>query len=211
MDMRTKVYTLLFNIGVLVLMLWLALEVNPCFVFLGVGIFIRPILRFFGVLKDLDERELANDGLSSTITLIITVLLAMLLFTMKIDLSWDLLIIFVIVPLVTKAALFASLTFSREGVITYVGRIMGLILVLFALISHGFSFETLMESIPGLLILLFTELSRKWRWPGIFFFVFLGVVTYFYVQRMENPGILVTYVLFSIPLLILGLRSLKVE
>ena len=73
------------------------------------GLFLFPLLRAFGVVRGLDEREKAIDNLSSNIALAIVFVLAMFYIGKGYEIGIDGYISFILIPFTAKA--FFSLVF----------------------------------------------------------------------------------------------------
>ncbi len=207
----SKVFVLIFNLAVLSLALWLYRNVDPWFVFIAAGIFLIPLLRNFGILRELDEREKYYDRLSSNIALVTVFLLTMLVVALGSALGHDLYFAFIVIPLIAKASIYAGFTYSKKIVITYVGRVMSLIYLGFVLLSHGISITSLIEAVPGIIFLVITELARKWRFAGIGYLAYAILISYVYIPKVTNSSLLITYVILLLPMVILTIRTFQKE
>ena len=207
----SKVFVLIFNLAVLSLALWLYRNVDPWFVFIAAGIFLIPLLRNFGILRELDEREKYYDRLSSNIALVTVFLLTMLVVALGSALGHDLYFAFIVIPLIAKASIYAGFTYSKKIVITYVGRVMSLIYLGFVLLSHGISIMSLIEAVPGIIFLVITELARKWRFAGIGYLAYAILISYVYIPKVTNSSLLITYVILLLPMVILTIRTFQKE
>ncbi|TYB91466.1 MAG: hypothetical protein FXF54_08355 [Kosmotoga sp.] len=207
----SKVFILIYDLGILSLALWLYRSINPWFVFTAAGIFLIPFLRRIGICKELDEREKYYDRFSSNIALVTVFLLTMLIIALGSKLEHDLYFAFIVVPLVAKASFYAGFTYSKKTVITYVGRVMSLIYLGFVLLSHGISLTSLIEAIPGIVFLVITELARKWRLAGIGYLAFAVLISYVYIPNLTNSSLLITYVILLLPMIILTIRAFQKE
>jgi hypothetical protein len=132
--------------------------------------------------------------LSSNIALVTVFLLTMLVVALGTELGHDLYFAFIVVPLVAKASIYAGFTYSKKSVITYVGRVMALIYLGFVLLSHGISITSLIQAVPGIIFLVITELARKWRLAGIGYLAYAILISYVYIPKVTNLGLLITYV-----------------
>lgn len=200
---------ILYDIAIIALAIWLYSTYSQWFIMITSGIFLFPFLRLLGIIRELDEREKYLDRLSSNITVVVVLMMAMLIIALKMELNRDMVLSFVLITIVTKASIFAGFIFSRERVITYIGRVMALIYLGFAILSHGISVDFLVESIPGIIFLVFTELSRKWRWPAIGFVAFIALISYIYIPQLLNPALFMTYLLLIIPIVVLTIRAFQ--
>lgn len=187
------------------------MHVNPWFILITIGGFIFPLMRVLGLLKDLDERELIIDQISGNFTLFFIVFSAMFCIILNLELKGDALLLFILAPLIIKSTIFISLTYPKDLIISYLGRITGSLLILFALLSHGFSTEGLIESIPGIIILILSEFSKRFRFLGIIFFILFLLLFYFFFRNGVKLGLLITFIILSAPLISLGVISLKGE
>jgi len=160
------------------------------------------------VIPGFDEREKAIDNLSSNIALGISFVLAIFYIGMKYTLTIDGAISFILVPFVAKAVFFSGFTLERRPSISIIGRSVGLIFVGFALLSHGFSMVGLIEMLPGVVILVCTELSVRYRWFGLTYLFLIGTATWVYVPNFGGITSVLVYSLFVIPFSFLLVRSL---
>ncbi|MFO7883131.1 MAG: hypothetical protein R6U52_11425 [Kosmotogaceae bacterium] len=200
---------ILYDVAVIALAIWLFSTYSQWFILITSGIFLFPFLRMIGVIKGLDEREKYLDRLSSNITVIVVLLMAMFIIAIGMELTRDVVLSFILITIITKASFFAGFTFSREKVIAYIGRVMALIYLGFVILSHGFSIDSLIQSIPGIIFLVLTELSRKWRWPAAGFIGYIALISYYYVPKLANPAFLMTYLLLTIPVIVITVRTFE--
>jgi len=157
-----KMVILIFDVLVITLSISLIWTAASWYSLLLLGLFLFPSLRTLRVIPEFDEREKAIDNLSSNIALGISFVLAIFYIVMKYILTIDGAISFILVPFVAKAVFFSGFTLERRQSISIIGRSAGLILVGFALLSHGFSMAGLIEMLPGTVILVCTELSVRY-------------------------------------------------
>ncbi|MBN2252131.1 MAG: hypothetical protein JW701_00425, partial [Kosmotogaceae bacterium] len=115
---------------------------------------------------------------------------------------------FILVPFVAKAVFFSGFTLERRQSISIIGRSAGLIFVGFALLSHGFSTVGLIEMLPGIVILVCTELSVRYKWFGLSYLFLIGIATWVYVPNSGGVTSVLVYSLFVIPFSFLLVRSL---
>ncbi|AKI97062.1 hypothetical protein [Kosmotoga pacifica] len=191
--------------------IWLMKSVSPWFAFLIAGVFLFPLLRDFGVMRDLDERERYIDAISSKAALAVTILIILLQIGLKNILNWDELIAFVLIPIVTKALVFMGMALSRDKTISYSIRVLVLVYLFFVFLSHGFSFEALIEALPGILVLVFGELARKWRWFGLGLFGMVVLITSQFIDDITRPNALLVFYIITAPIVLAGVRSLMRE
>lgn len=187
------------------------MHINSWFIFFALlGVF-PSILRSFKVLKDLDERELFIEEQSGNLSMIITVILVMISIGLNLEFKDDSLLLFVLVPIIFKAVIFKTLTSPRNNSIFYIGRVFGLLIISFSLLSHGFSLEGFIESIFGIIIIILSELSIKLRFIGILFFLMIIILFNFSFRNGLKLNMLITFIILSVPLLSLGILALKKE
>lgn len=204
-----KTVILIFDVFVIILSISLIRTAGSWYSLLLLGLFLFPSLRMLRVIPGFDEREKAIDNLSSNISLGISFVLAIFYIGMKYNLTIDGAISFILVPFVAKAVFFSGFTLERRQSISIIGRSMGLILVGFALLSHGFSTVGLIEMLPGIVILICTELSVRYRLFGLSYLFLIGIATWVYFPNFERITSVLVYSLFVIPFSFLLVRSLK--
>jgi len=204
-----KSLILIFDVILIGIATTLIQTISPWFSFLFSGLFLFPLLRAFGVIRDLDEREKAIDNLSSNIALAIVFVLAMFYIGMGYEVGIDGFISFILIPFTAKAVFSAGFSLSRKQAISIIGRSVGLIFIVFAVLSHGFSIITMIEVIPGIAILIVTELSKKSKWFSIGYLAFIVVATIVYIDNFDRVTMVMVYSLFVIPFSFLFVRSLS--
>ncbi|MCD6104109.1 MAG: hypothetical protein DRP19_00710 [Thermotogae bacterium] len=209
--MRNHMLILLFNICVIASAMFLALTVHSLFAVIGLGVFLFPLLRMANILRDLDERERALDGLSAKIALGFSMTIALLAVALKIDFQSRDVFVFFLFPLIAKASIFFALAKPRETVMKYVGRTLVCLYLFFVILSHGVSLTTLIESLPGLGILALVELSIKWRWLSTAFFVLAVLISPMFLENVDKPGAFITFVILITPMLVMGSTFFKKE
>lgn len=171
-----------------------------------------PLIREFRKKSDLDERQIQISHFSSHI--VFYVLLAMILFVMIFeyfgqgqnpDPVWYMLII---IPLVIK--FFISL-FQNYGAVPtsqWIGYFFAGIWLIFVLLSHGLSLESLIESSPFLIILVVAYVSKKYPLPGGIAFILLAIGLLYFFRgwwKLDVYVRLLMYTLIPLPLLISGM------
>ncbi|OAA31457.1 hypothetical protein AT15_08160 [Kosmotoga arenicorallina S304] len=199
---------LLLSLAFIIIAIWLMKAVNQWFVFLVAGVFLFPLLRDFGILKDLDERERYLDAISSRIALIATVLVVLFQIGLKNQLSGDDFFVIVLIPIVTKALVFIGMCLPKEKAINYYIRVLVIIYLGFVLLSHGISAVTLIESLPGIAVLIFGELSKRWKWFSLGLFGMAGLITSQFIDNITRPIPLLVYYLITSPIVLAGIRTL---
>ncbi|MDD4207268.1 hypothetical protein [Mesotoga sp.] len=204
-----KTVILIFDVFVIILSISLIRTAGSWYSLLLLGLFLFPSLRMLRLIPGFDEREKAIDNLSSNIALGISFVLAIFYIGMRYTITIDGAISFILIPFVAKAVFFSGFTLERRQSVSIIGRSVGLIFVGFALLSHGFSTVGLIEMLPGIVILICTELSSRYRWFGLSYLFLMGVATWVYLPNFERITSVLVYSLFVIPFSFLLVRSLK--
>ncbi len=204
-----KTVILIFDVFVIILSISLIRTAGSWYSLLLLGLFLFPSLRMLRLIPGFDEREKAIDNLSSNIALGISFVLAIFYIGMRYTLTIDGAISFILIPFVAKAVFFSGFTLERRQSVSIIGRSVGLIFVGFALLSHGFSTVGLIEMLPGIVILICTELSARYRWFGLSYLFLIGIATWVYLPNFERITSVLVYSLFVIPFSFLLVRSLK--
>lgn len=207
--MVLKTVILIFDVFVIILSISLIRTAGSWYSLLLLGLFLFPSLRMLRLIPGFDEREKAIDNLSSNIALGISFVLAIFYIGMRYTITIDGAISFILIPFVAKAVFFSGFTLERRQSVSIIGRSVGLIFVGFALLSHGFSTVGLIEMLPGIVILICTELSARYRWFGLSYLFLMGVATWVYLPNFERITSVLVYSLFVIPFSFLLVRSLK--
>ena len=130
MNRSTRRWLFLATLAATLLVAGLAIWVHPYFwLALIPALFLRPLLREFGWLQDLDERELLMNYRASHITLIITLILVMLFILLSPQITSDrtnqevtLLLAF---PLLFRLASLFAFTHSTKRAGIIIGLIFG--------------------------------------------------------------------------------------
>ena len=145
-----------------------------------------PVLRFAGVVRDQDEMYRYVDYRSSHIAYYLMVSIAiitlMLTTLSRHEVSPELTLL-ILVPLITKFYLQSIPTrnLARTGI--YLGSIVGGTWLLFAILSHGFTIEGVIESSIGLSLLLFSLLGLRYRLISASLLITMGLVATWFVLR----------------------------
>lgn len=206
---RRRTLILILDMMFIIAALLLTRFYSHWFIFISVGVFLFPVLRIAGLLKDQDERQKALDNLSSNLALGVSMLLAMFFIALDYKLQIDGTLSFILIPVIAKAVFFAGFALSRKQALTYIGRTIGLIFVAFAILSHGFSFVTLIEATPGLVVLVFTDLSKRWRWFGLGYAGMIVFATFLFVPNFHRITAVLMYFMLVIPFSVLLIRALE--
>lgn len=199
---------LILSLAFIILAIWLMKAFNQWFVFFVAGVFVFPLLRDLGILKDLDERERYLDAISSRMALVATVLVVLFQIGLKNQLSGDDLFVIVLIPIVTKALVFIGMCLPREKAINYSIRVLVIIYLGFVLLSHGISTVALIESLPGIAVLIFGELSKRWRWFSFGLFGMAVLITIQFIDNITRPIPLLVYYFITSPIVLAGIRAL---
>lgn len=188
-------------------------SINPMFILLYFLVFLRVILHALGLLRELDERELQIENLSGNVAFFTSVTMAILLFAMNVEIEREFLYLFLLIPTILKALFFLFSTSSRRFILNLVGISLGILLLFFALLSHGFSIEGFVESILGILVLLLIWLGKRFNLVGaIGFYIYASIFFYFCFRSSPmNIGKILVFALIGIPLIFLGTTFLRKE
>ncbi len=181
--------------------LWLALMIA--------SYLLRPTLASLGVAKrSVDERQMSIQYRSGNIAfaaMMITAVVLAAVQSAKGDPNWDMFNEIIIVGLAAKALSNVLLVKNFREAASRIIMAVGLMIALFASMSHGFSIGTLMEAAPGLAIVGIGWLSRKFpRTVGTVVFAATAVLTFFILQQGINIGQITTAVVISVPLSLAG-------
>lgn len=209
---NVKLRLLIFLFQLIGIILGVSLmHLNPWFIIFIFLSILPSILRSFEILKDLDERELLIEEKSGNLALIITIFLVILSISLNLEFKGDSLLLFILSPIIFRAVIFKVLTSERKKSISYIGRILGLLIIIFSLLSHGFSPEGFLESVLGVLIIIFSELSKKFRLLSVLFFLIMIILFYFSFRNGIRINMLISFIILSVPLLSLGILAFKEE
>jgi hypothetical protein len=175
------------------------------------ALFFRAILREFGLLQDLDEREYLLSLRASHWAFILTLMLATAYVLVSPSIAADRtnqeIAILLFVPLAVRFFLQLGMTYSPRRAGTLIGLLFGTLWLLFAVLSHGISAGTLSEGAIGLIILGTALLS--WFFPkpaGILFFLEALVAGYFVMKAGQLPSVrFILMLLFPLPLFLCGI------
>jgi len=202
--------------------IWVLIVIVLCVVLGGealillVGLlFIRPVVREIRPCSDLDERQnllFLKGGYYGFLT---AMFLIVVVFMVKSFVQheepapeWWLVLS---VPLVVNGSFYLWRAAGMRRIGLVLGFLFGGIWTAFTLASHGFSLESLMESVVGLSILVPTFVALKWPRIGgtllmiaaIVMIVFFGPMWW---KRMNGPlGIVLMLCVLPLPVLLAGL------
>jgi hypothetical protein len=170
------------------------------------------LLEWYKSKNNLDEMDRYLNYKSATITGYIVIGLSAVFLSLDIIPEKELLIFYILFPLLLKNLLYVGYMLNREKVIKRTGYTIFLILTLFTVLSHGFSIVTLIEMMPWLLILLATWIGIKYRIIGsIIFFGAAGVMTFLIFRNEIDSAQILTFSLVATPLLFLGFQTIRKE
>lgn len=206
--MVLKTGILIFDVFIIILSVSLIRTAGGWYSLLLLGLYLFPSLRMLRLIPGFDEREMAIDNLSSNMALGISFVLAIFYIGMSYTLTIDAAISFILIPFVAKAIFFSGFTLERKQLVSIIGRSVGLIFVGFALFSRGFSTVGLIEMLPGIVIIICTELSPRYRWFGLSYLFLIGIATWVYLPNFGRITSVLVYSLFVIPFGFLLVRSL---
>ncbi|AEX85527.1 hypothetical protein XO10_05535 [Marinitoga sp. 1135] len=164
--------------------------------------------------KEIDEMERYLRFKISNVVLYSTVVFSIILYSFNIKMLsvYNVLLFYMAFPLVLKSMLYAGYIFERETVIKRVGYSLSLLLLIFTILSEGFSFAGLIEAMPWIYLIISTFVATRYRKIGSFmFFVAFVVVSYYFIRGSINDMKIVVYSFIGIPLLFLSLQSLRKE
>lgn len=170
---------------------------------------LRPTLGSLGVAKRLiDERQMTIHYRSGNIAfaamMIAAVVIAALQYS-KDDHSWELFAIVIVVGLATKALFNVILVnFSKStGSKIIIG--VGIMVTLFVSLENGFSFGTVIEGLPGLVIIALGLLANKYpRTIGTLVFAVATILLVLVLSKGITLAQIATALLVCSPLAIAG-------
>jgi len=160
--------------------------------------------------RKLDEMERYHRLEASLLTLYAVISVTVVLFVLSIELNNDVLFLYTLFPLMLKNMLAAGRSWERKRVILVTGLSISVILLAFTLLSHGFSLDTLIESIMPVIFLITTLIALKWRRTGsiLYLLVFLSLTVLIF-RNGANLGKIITFTLLGVPTIFLSVQSLK--
>ena len=200
---KTGILELSFVVaGVLLSSVW------PWTILLCLGAFLGIVLRRMGAIRDMDEREEHIDRLATYLSLMVAMLLTMIFFAVYVEPDRDVFYAIILIPLVVRSLSFVMMTYPREGFVSVITKVYGLLLILFALLSHGFSMTFVIESLPGIAVIVMGVLAVKFRRCALVFWIFAGIALYFFMRVPSfNAAKVVTMVITVVPLILLGMTA----
>lgn len=188
---------------------------------LSLLILAAPLVREFINPSHLDERQRYIGHFSSHIAF--SAYLALLLFVMIFSYVHKglnppaELYLLLVVPLVIKFIISLFQNYGLKSAAQGIGYFFSAIWLLFALFSHGFSWETLMEMLPFLVLFFISWLANRSALVSGTGFILLSVALLFFFggwNRFDVYTRLLMYALIPLPLFLSGgalLLSLKLK
>lgn len=179
-DKISWIATVIFLLGLL-----LGALVNELFVYLIVGGFLlRSTLLAFGVAKKYaDERQMQIQYHSGNIALTV-VIVAIIIFAVKAGLSgktaFDEYVMLITLALVAKGVVALVMLGDYRAAAVRITVVAGSAIVIFSTLSHGFSLGTLMESLPGLLIIAVGLIGIKRPMLSAIILAVIGLATFIF-------------------------------
>ncbi len=195
--------------GIFLAGLLLGAFLNELFLYLMVGGFLlRSTLLAFGVAKiNADERQMQIQYHSGNIALSVVVV-AIIIFAVKAGLSgkqaFDEYAMLVTLALVAKGVVAMIMLGDYRAVAIRITIIAGSAIVIFATLSHGFSLGSLMESLPGLLIIAVGLLGIKRPMISAIILGIIGLATFVFFGPVGGltEGRIFMGIILSIPLFV---------
>ncbi len=207
-----KTMAVLLDAGLFFLVAALGIWVNRWFWTAAIpALFSRSLLREFGLLDDLDEREQLTGYRASHLAFILTLTLMTIFILVSPGITADRtnqeIFILLVIPLLIRLAFRLGFTYSLRKSGLLLGFVIGGGWFLFALISHGLTPEGAIESAIGLAILLPTFIALWLPRLGGAFLLAAGVAgTWFVAQAGYEPSVLLIMTcLIPLPLLLAGI------
>lgn len=181
--------------------LWLALMIG--------SYLLRPTLASLGVARQsVDERQMSIQYRSGNIAfavMMVTAIILAVVLSAKGDTDWEMFNIIIIVGLAAKALSNVLLVKNYRAAASRIIMAVGLMMTLFASMSHGLSLTTLFEAAPGLGVVAIGWLSRRYpRIVGTMVFAVTAALVIFVLQKGFTIGQISTAVLISVPMVLAG-------
>ena len=184
---------------------------NQLWLFILVGSYLlRPTLASLNIAKShVDERQMSiqyrSGNIAFTVMIIGCIIMAVYQGS-KDDHSWELFSAIVIIGLAAKAMSNIILVGNYREAATKIIMTVGLMIVLFVALENGFSLGGLIESLPGLGIIIVGWLSKKYPKTigGIIFGITIGMFVLI-MSRGFVIGQIITAVLICVPLASAGI------
>jgi len=184
---------------------------NQLWLFILVGSYLlRPTLASLNIAKShVDERQMSiqyrSGNIAFTVMIIGCIIMAVYQGS-KDDHSWELFSAIVIIGLAAKAMSNIILVGNYREAATKIIMTVGSMIVLFVALENGFSLGGLIESLPGLGIIIVGWLSKKYPKTigGIIFGITIGMFVLI-MSRGFVIGQIITAVLICVPLASAGI------
>jgi len=162
--------------------LLLGIFVHELFLYLMIGSLLlrSTLLAFNAAKKYADERQMLIQYHSGNIAFTF-VIVAIILYSLKAELSGqtvDTFATLLIIGLGTKAAVGLVMVGDYRVAAVRIAVTIGLALIIFASLSHGLSISTLIESAPGLLILITGLVGIKRPLVSAIILAIIGLATF---------------------------------
>ena len=121
------------------------------------------------------------------------------------DPNWDMYNDVIILGLAAKALSNVLLVKNYREAASKIIMTVGLLVTLFASMSHGLSVSTLMEALPGLAIVGVGLLAKKFpRVIGVLVFAMTAVLLFFVLQKGFTLGQISTALAIGVPMILAG-------
>jgi hypothetical protein len=179
---------------------------NQLWLFLMVGSYLlRPTLASLGVnRRKIDERQMSIHYRSGNIAFAVMIVGAIIMSAVqasKDDHSFELFNVLVIAGLAAKAVFNVILIKNYRQAASRIVMGVGLMWTLFASMEGGFSLGTIMESLPGLLIIAIGWAAPKFpRVVGVIIFALTAALMVLILHKGFTVGQVTTAILIGIPL-----------
>jgi len=184
---------------------------NQLWLFLMAGSYLlRPTLASLNIAKSLvDERQMSIQYRSGNIAFAVMIIACIIMAvyqSSKDDHSWEFFSAVVVIGLAAKALSNVFLIGNYRESATKMIMGVGLMIILFVSLENGFSVGTLIESVPGIVVVAIGWLSKKFpRTIGIIVLVVTAAFLFIILQKGFVIGQIITAVLVSVPLTIAGI------
>ena len=170
------------------------------------------------VVRDFHHDEMVRfyRSRANTYTLAILGIFFSFLIAFSEKINLDMLNTFVVFGFIIKNLLSADRILERNKLIKWVGGLFGILVLLFTLLSHGFTAEGFIESAIGFYVLFATFVALRWRFVGFAMFsAIAGFFLYFFIKSLAKgvftTGKIVTLLFVIFPLVYLSIQSLRRE
>jgi len=209
MSKKDPIFWLAISISIFGIIIF-GITQNQLWLFILVGSYmLRPTLASLNIATSLvDERQMSMQYRSGNIAfsvMIIGCIIMSVYESNKGDHSWEFFNAIVIIGLAAKALSNVFLVGNYRDSGTKIIMAVGLMMVLFASLENGFSIGTLMESLPGCVIILVGWLSKKFpRVIGGIILVIAVLLLFVILGKGFVIGQIITAVVVTVPLVTAG-------